>query len=659
MCGICGFVGLNDEKLLKKMTTSLVHRGPDEEGFFFTQLPITNYQSPSSVGLGIRRLNVIDLETGAQPIFNEDKSIVVVYNGEIYNYPTLSKELRAKGHQFYTKSDTEVIVHLYEDYGYDCVKYLRGMFTFALWDKKKQSLFLARDQIGIKPLYYTEFNGNLLFASELKAILQYEKIPRQINYQALDLYLTSLYIPAPLTIFEKIYKLLPGHYLIWQNGKTEIHQYWDLKIQIPDTGYRIPDEHFYIEQLKEILKETVKSHLVSDVPLGAFLSGGLDSSTVVALMSQISDRPVKTFTIGYGKKDSSFNELEKARIIAQRFGCEHYEYVLEPKVVELLPELVKHFDEPFADSSMIPTYLVSKVSREKVTVALTGIGGDELFGGYPRYLGARFSLLYEYLPSYFRQLAKSFGNCLPETGGSRDWSGRIKRFLLAGTLPFPERYKSWVSFLTPELKDRLYTEEFKSGLSLSSPQRGEVRRLRTPIGHRDFGDEGEGLAVVATNYFDLLNEKYLEKIFYVDLKTYLVDDLLCMADRMSMANSLELRVPLCDLKLVEFSARIPFSLKIKGFTMKYLLKKVMAEILPKETLQQKKMGFMVPLRRWTAEEMNPLIEEYLSEKVIRERGYFQPEGVRWLLEQHRLKRRNFADQIYALLVLEAWQRAYS
>jgi asparagine synthase (glutamine-hydrolysing) len=653
MCGICGFVGLNDEQLLKRMTASLIHRGPDEEGFYFTHSPLTAHHSPISVGLGIRRLKVIDLETGSQPIFNEDKSVVVVYNGEIYNYQALSKELRAKGHQFYTKSDTEVIVHLYEDYGSECVKYLRGMFAFALWDRKKQLLLLARDQIGIKPLYYAEFKSNLFFASELKAILQYEEIPRQINFRALDLYLTHLYVPAPLTIFEKIYKLLPGHYLVWSASSAEkikIEKYWDLEIQIPDTRYQIPDERFYVEKLRELLKETVESHLVSDVPLGAFLSGGLDSSTVVALMSEVSNQPVKTFTIGYGNKDSSFNELEKAKIVARKFGCEHHEYILEPKVTEFLPKLVEHFDEPFADSSMIPTYLVSKVSREKVTVALTGIGGDELFGGYPRYVGAKVSLLYERSPLFFRKLAASLGKNLPETGKSRDWSGRIKRFLIAGNLSFPKRYKSWVSFLTPELKNRLYTEEFKSSLTphpYPSPSRGEGR-LR--VGE----DKGEGFA----NYFAVLDEKSLEKIFHVDLKTYLVDDLLCMADRMSMANSLELRVPLCDIRLVEFSAQVPFSLKVRGFTMKYLLKKMMAEILPKEIIQQKKMGFMVPLRRWTAEEMNPLIEEYLSERVIKKRGYFQPEGINWLFEQHRLKKKNFADQIYALLVLETWQRLF-
>ena len=629
MCGICGFAGLDDEQLLRRMTSSLAHRGPDEEGFFLAR---SNEMRAGGIGLGIRRLKIIDLQTGSQPVFNEDKSIVIVYNGEIYNFLDLRGNLERKGHRFYTKTDTEVIVHLYEEYGIDCAKYLRGMFAFAIWDSKNQRLFIARDQIGIKPLYYMEFNSSLLFASELKSILQYEKIHRQTNLQALDLYLTYLYIPAPLTIFDKIHKLLPGHYLLWENGKIKIGKYWGLEIQPSAISHQPSGEKVYIEQLKDLLEGTIKSHLISDVPLGAFLSGGLDSATVVALMSKLTNQPVKTFTIGYGLKDTAFNELEKARLVAKKFGCEHYEYILEPKVIELLPELVKYFDEPFADSSMIPTYLVSKVSREKVTVALTGIGGDELFGGYPRYLGAKISLLYEKSPLFFRQIASLLGKNLPETGGSRDWSGRIRRFLLAGTIPFPERYKNWVSFLDTELKDRLYTEDFKF-------------RVQSPKSELDY-------------YFNLLDEKILEKIFYVDLKTYLVDDLLCMADRMSMANSLELRVPLCDLNLIEFFARTPFSLKVHGFTFKYLLKRAMAKILPEEILQQKKMGFMIPLNRWISEEMNPLIEEYLSEDTIKKRGYFKPEGIRWLLEQHRLRKRNFADQIYALLILEVWHRNY-
>src|SRR3989338_48526 len=624
MCGICGFAGLDDEQLLRRMTSSLAHRGPDEEGFFLAR---SNEMRAGGIGLGIRRLKIIDLQTGSQPVFNEDKSIVIVYNGEIYNFLDLRGNLERKGHRFYTKTDTEVIVHLYEEYCIDCVKYLRGMFAFAIWDSKNQRLFIARDQIGIKPLYYMEFNSSLLFASELKSILQYEKIHRQTNLQALDLYLTYLYNPAPLIIFDKIHKLLPGHYLLWENGKIKIEKYWDLEVQ---SKIQNLDKRFYVEKLMDLLKETVENHMISDVPLGAFLSGGLDSSTVVALMSKLTGQPVKTFTIGYGLKDTAFNELEKARIVARKFGCDHHEYILEPRVVELLPELVKYFDEPFADSSMIPTYLVSKVSREKVTVALTGIGGDELFGGYPRYLGAKISLLYEKSPLFFRQFISLLGRNLPETGGSRDWSGRIKRFLLAGTLSFPERYKSWVSFFTSELKDKLYTDYFKSQILNPMP--------------------------VIDKYFDVLNEKSLERLFYTDLKTYLVYDLLCMADRMSMANSLELRVPLCDLNLIEFLARTPFSLKVNGFTFKYLLKKTMAETLPKEILQQKKMGFMIPLNRWISEEMNPLIEEYLSEETIRKRGYFKPEGINWLLEQHRLRKRNFADQIYALLILEVWHR---
>ena len=620
MCGICGTAGFVDEELLRRMCTMLTHRGPDEEGFYFDD----------EAALGMRRLNIIDLVSGHQPIHNEDKTVWIVYNGEIYNFKELRQDLEKKGHCFYTNTDTEVIVHLYEDYGKKCISYLRGMFAFAIWDVKEKRLFLSRDRLGIKPLYYAQIGQNLIFASELKAILAYEKISLTIDPYALDTYFSFLYIPAPQTIFQGIQKLLPGHCLIWHKGKLEIESC----IGSPDYSEQENkySEQEYLEKLQIILADVIKCHLISDVPIGVFLSGGMDSSTIVYYMSKVFPSAVKTFTIGYGLKDASYNELEKARLVAQNFGCEHYEYIVEPEMVKILPSIVRGFDEPFADSSAIVTYLISQQSRQKVTVALTGIGGDELFCGYPRYFGARISLLYEHLPFKMRKWFISIIEGLSEKNYT---IGRIKRFIKGGTLPFKERYLSWVSMLTKDEKEKLYTQEFKNLLA-----RGEYFSQHL-------------------KYFDILSGKNpLEQLLSVECNTYLPGDLLCMADRMSMSHSLEVRVPFCDHKLVEFSSSIPFSLKTKGFNLKYLLKKDMRGKLPAEILKQKKMGFMVPLGRWLTHEMKSLVQDYLSEETIRKKGYFRYDYIKWMLDEHNSGRRNFSDQLWALIVFEIWHQIY-
>ncbi len=622
MCGICGFVGFRDDELLYRMTNKLYHRGPDEDGYFISEY----------VSLGVRRLSVIDLKTGKQPIYNEDKTLVLVFNGEIYNYLELKELLILKGHKFYTNTDTEVIVHLYEEYKEECLKYLYGMFSFALFDIKSNKLFLARDPIGIKPLYYTIQNDTLIFASELKSILQCEKINFQINFYALDTYLTYLYIPSPMTVFKNIYKLPAGHYLEWKDKNTKIKQYWELKIK---DVVNLKSEQEYVEEIKYMLRDVIRQHLRSDVDLGVFLSGGLDSSTIVALSAEMLNKPLKTFNIGYAdKKDSEFNELTKARIVAERFKCEHYEYLLKPDIVELLHEIVSYFDEPFADSSAIATYLISKVSRKEVKVALTGIGGDELFGGYPRYLGAKLFVLYKNIPFVLRRFLRQFAGIMRETGSAYDWQGRIKRFLLFSNSSMDNSYKSWLSFLTDEIRATLYTKDFYNN----------VRK--------------DNIGSIMDEYFLLLKSGNLEKIFYVDLKTYLTDDLLCLADRMSMASSLELRVPFCDVRLVEVAAQIPFNIKTKNFSMKYIIKKAMKKILPNEILVQRKMGFMIPLKRWTTEEMKSLINEYLSETAVKNRGYFNFDSLSLIIRQHLEGKRNFADLLYAILVLEVWHKLY-
>lgn len=622
MCGICGMVGFANQDLLKKMCRIMSHRGPDDEGYFIDK----------NIGLGIRRLSIIDLETGHQPIHNEDETIWIVFNGEIYNFQELRESLKKKGHQFYTKTDTEVIIHLYEEKGKDCVNYLNGMFAFAIWDKKKEKLFLARDRLGIKPLYYTVVDGSLLFASEIKALLKCDKVEREVNLIGMHHFLTFLYVPAPFSMFKGIKKLPPAHTMSYKNGKLEMTQYWDLCF----SKAKIKRKEYYSERILELLREAVKIRLVSDVPLGVFLSGGIDSSSIAGLMSQLSNGGVKTFSIGYEEKFASYNELKYSRLVAKHFGTDHHEFILKPDAVELLPEIVQHFDEPFADSSAIPTYLVSQMARKHVTVALSGIGGDEAFGGYPRYIGLQVSRYYEKLPLFVRKnILAPLIEQFPESTESVNIVGWLKRFTCGGILPMNERYLSWVSFFDNNSYNKLFTDELKKELSMNDP-------FET---HREFLEK-EGIA----DFFD--------RVFYLDVKTYLTDDLLTMGDRMSMANSLELRVPFCDHKLLEFSASIPYSIKIEGFRLKYLLKRAVSQLLPKEIITKRKQGFMIPLGSWLQTELKDLTLDLLSKRSVKKRNYFNWECVQWMLREHCEGRQNFADQIWALMTLEIWHRIY-
>ena len=611
-------VGFADQDLLKKMCSIMSHRGPDDEGYFINR----------DVGLGMRRLSIIDLKTGHQPIHNEDESVWVVLNGEIYNYKELTYELQAKGHRFYTNSDIEVLVHLYEDLKQDCVHKLRGMFAFAVWDKREERLFLARDRLGIKPLYYTYRDNRLLFASEIKALLEDKGISRRIDTLALDYYLTFLYIPAPLTMFKGINKLMPGHSLSFKNGDLNIKRYW--KLNFPKA--KKASMSFYKESIIDVLKETVKSHLVSDVPLGVFLSGGIDSSTIVALMHQLGVDCIRTFSIGYEGKYASYNELEYSRLVAKRFNTQHQEFIIKPDIIKILPTVVRYLDEPFADSSALLTYFISKEARQYVKVALSGIGGDEVFGGYPRYTGAIVSSYYERLPFTLRKLLKYSSFWIKSSSKGRNISGRVKRYLEAGLLMPPERYLAWISFFDNQTKAKLYNPDIKQDIQ---------------------GREG----YIHLNYFKEINSQdYLNRIVYMDINTYLPDDLLTMADRMSMANSLELRVPFCDHKLMESCFAIPYQLKIKGLRLKDLLKKTLEGILPQEILNKPKQGFMVPLGGWLREDLKPYVLEMLSHENIKKRGYFNSDYIREILNKHFSGRENFTHQIWALLVLEVWFR---
>lgn len=569
----------------------------------------------------------------ANPIHNEDENLWIAFNGEVYNIEELRKDLIKKGHRFYTRTDTEVIIHLYEEEKEECLRKLRGMFSLAIWDKKEERLFLARDRLGEKPLYYYHDGERFIFASELKAILKYEKFSREIDPAALDAYLTFLYIPRDLSIFKGIKKLPPASFLIFENGRINIEKYWSV-------GYPPmlkASEEDICRMIEKKLEEAVRIRLRSDVLPGVFLSGGIDSSAVVAMMSRcVGGEKIKTFSIGYGNEASSYNELKYSRLVARHFKTEHREHVLTPRVEELVYDVVSSMDEPFADSSAIPTYLISKMARQEVTVALSGTGGDELFAGYPRYLGARVSEYYERLPVFLRKyIDRAFYNLIPETTRSGDAGGRIRRFIHGGARSPCRRYMGWISFFDHEEKEALYTEEMKHRLIDADPFEPYCKFFKS-----------------------IKSEDFLEKIFYLDQETYLIDDALHLGDRMSMANSLELRLPFCDHELVELAAAIPPGLKLKKFRLKYILKEMLNGILPAEILTRRKQGFMVPLGIWFKKDLNSFVRELLNEKDIRQMNYFNFSFIRWMMDEHFSGRRNFTHKLWALIVFQLWHKIY-
>ncbi len=608
MCGICGFTGPANDPLLKGMASSLRHRGPDEDGFF---------SDGGNVSLGMRRLKIIDLATGSQPISNEDGTVTVVFNGEIYNFRELRAELEAKGHRFRSNTDTEVLVHLYEEHGEAFPRLLRGMFAFALWDSKEHKLLLARDQFGIKPLYYALRGERLYFASELKALRLAAGLCGDLDPLAVDYYFTYLYIPAPLTVYKGVKKLEPATALVFRNGLAALKKYWTLA---PSAESGRPEE-YYLENIRDLLSRSVKEQLVSDVPLGLLLSGGMDSAAILAFMAEHGGSGIKTFTAGFG--EDSFDELPAARAAARYFGAEHVEIPVRADISAAIRELAGHFDEPFADSSALANYLVTREARRHVTVALAGVGGDELFGGYPRHLGARLLPAYLRLPATLRGLAGRAAALLPESRSSFNLPGRLKRFLVSGGSGFGQAYDSWNSYLSPEEKLGFYSGRLASALGGA-----EARLPDPPTGPDD--------------------------ILRFELANYLPDDLLCLADRSSMANSLEMRVPFTDIRLAEFMAGIPLSLKTRGFGLKYLLKKAMSQKLPAEILKGPKRGFQVPLARWQEKELKAFTKETLSDVNLDRAGVLAPAGVRRLLEEHASGRRNRYDLIHAASVFHLW-----
>lgn len=622
MCGIVGIVRNDsravDDVLLARMCAAIAHRGPDDDGFYVN----------GSVGLGMRRLSIIDVAGGHQPIHNQDRSAWIVFNGEIYNYRELREKLEKLGHTFYTNSDTEAIVHAYDRYGADCPKHLRGMFAFAIWDERKQELFLARDRVGKKPLLYAAVNGGLVFGSEFSALLLHPDISRDIDREAIHYYLSFMCVPAPLTAYRGIKKLEPGHSLRFRqsDSKITIERYWQ-----PDFSRKIKiSEQEAGERAIELLRDAVRVRLMSEVPLGAFLSGGIDSSAVVALMSEESSEPVKTFSIGFEEQD--FSELHHARRVAEHVGAEHHEFIVRPDGMEVLPLLVEHYGEPYADSSAIPTYYVSRETRKHVTVALNGDGGDECFAGYERYVAMSLAERYRKVPGVMRDsLIQQVVSLLPSSELKRGRIRNVKRFLEAASLGPVERYLRWVSVLDRKTKAALYSPEM-----LDETRNFDPASLISPWFAR-----ANGAGIVDASLL-------------ADTMTYLPNDLLVKVDIASMAVSLEARSPFLDHHLIEFAASLPENLKLRGLTTKYLLKRVLQKMVPLKNLNRPKMGFGVPIGNWFRNQMKKFLGETLLSDRALSRGLFKRAEVQRMYDMHVNSERDYAHQLWTLLMLELW-----
>jgi asparagine synthase (glutamine-hydrolysing) len=623
MCGICGIVALHGEltaerSLLSRMGQALRHRGPDDEGWYLDQ----------DIALGMRRLSIIDLSGGHQPMSNEDQTVWAACNGEIYNFHLLREDLKRQGHIFRSASDTEVIVHLYEQQGLGFVNKLRGMFGLALWDKRNRRFIIARDRIGEKPLYFYKDSQRLIFASEIKAILDCESVPRRINPKALHDYCALGYVPAPLTMFDGIEKLLPGHVLIMEQGKVTIKPYWDFSFNAEEER----PEQEWIELLRNKLIECVRGQLVSDVPLGAFLSGGIDSSAIVAAMAQSTGRQVNTYSIGFEGADGFYDELPYARLVAKAYSTNHHEIVVRPDVCTLLPELIWQLDEPVADSAMITTYLVARLARESVTVILSGVGGDELFGGYRRYLGESVDRHYKRLPGVVRHkiLPWLFSN-LPQDRHAplANYARLAHSYIASANQEVARGYEDFISVFSPAMRAELLLDHPEHE---SSPIQEYSLRCRS-----------------ANN---------LHRNMYIDIKTSLADDLLLLTDKMTMAASIECRAPFLDHELIELTARMPARFKVNGFTLKYLLKKAVAPWLPREILHRKKRGFGAPVGSWFRKQLQPLVDDCLSSEQIKRRGFFNPATVRQIIDSHHHRKADHTDHLLALISFEIWCRTF-
>lgn len=625
MCGICGILGFEDKNLLRAMCDVVSHRGPDDFGVYIDK----------NICLGHRRLSIIDLEGGHQPMHNEDESVWLIGNGEIYNYKKLMTDLSTMGHKFYTTNDNETIVHLYEEYGDEFVKKLRGMFAFALWDGNKKKLVLARDRLGIKPLYYTFVGKNLLFGSEIKSLLQYEELERAVDYDAMNEFLTFRYVPGPRTMFKGIKKLLPGEILVCEKGRVETKRYWDLDFSI-EAGM---SESYCLEQIEKMLTKSVLMRLMSDVPLGVYLSGGRDSSMVVAFMSKLIDTPIKTFTVGFGLE--KFDDNYYAKIVAERFGTEHHELLVEPETMRTLPEVIWHFDEPIADPAAIPTYLLSKFAKKYVTVVLSGEGGDELFGGYEQYKIMCVTKKYErilppfifsnllnvmrIMPKRFLDIFFKYTSRLGEEG--------MKRFSKY-VLSLDDKAKSYLSIVSifdEDEKERLVVEKRRSYLKAE-----DIRGFLTE------------------NYFENRRTRdLLTQLLLLETKIQLPDNFLMKVDKMTMAESIEARVPLLDYKLAEFVATAPSKLKLNGWTDKYIFRKLMDQFLPREVIKRRKARFFVPIDLWLSGELKDL-----ASQILYDSSYFNPRYIDHVFRNFRDSRLYYARQLWNLLTFEIWHKIF-
>jgi asparagine synthase (glutamine-hydrolysing) len=646
MCGICGKINFNDievqDSQLKRMCRSFAHRGPDDEGIYVSDVNGNGIKQSLSVGFGHQRLSVIDLSDAArQPMSNEDGTIWITYNGEIYNFRELAEELKKKGHQFKSDTDTEVILHLYEEEGIDAVKRLNGMFAFAIWDENINRLWVCRDRIGIKPLVYYWDGKHFTFASEIKALLTDPNISKELDYEALQLYLTFNYVPAPYTIFKGIKKLEPGKYLLLQDGNVEIKTYWEPPDSVDPVMASLPVEdqiEQFMRPLYESINDAVSSRMIADVPLGAFLSGGIDSSIIVALMARASNRPVKTFSIGF-KDDHLYDETHYAREVAEQYGTDHHEFKISYKeMLDVLPDVISAFDEPFADSSAIPTYIVAEETKKYVTVALSGDGGDELFGGYRSYLSEYWYSRYMQIPGLFRKgLIENLIKTLPDSRDVKilEYVRRLKKFIKATRGSFPERLLA--------LKE-VFPEEIRKNLLLNNHHNGN-RSQELPLGW---------VNRILSGY----NGDRINSMLYSDLKDSLPGDMLTKVDWMSMKNSLEVRVPLLDHRVVEMAFRMKGSLKLNNGKTKYILKEAFKDLLPSSLYHRPKAGFEVPISRWLKTDLKFLIDQYLAKEKLREQGIFDSEIVDGLIQKHLSNKTDTSWMLWNLIVFQNWYQNY-
>lgn len=626
MCGIVGWANLNsnsspneaDETLLRQMCGRIRHRGPDSEGVYVSD----------SVALGMRRLAIIDLSTGEQPFYNENGTVAVVMNGEIYNFQELRAELENKGHTFFSHSDTEVLPHLYEEHGARMCEKLNGMFAFALWDKQARRLLIARDRFGEKPLYYGVFGGKLVFASELKALVAHPQVEAKLNLTALRQYLAFDYVPAPLSIYENIYKLPAAHYLTLENGEVKVERYWHLSFEKREPKPSIKEAS---EELRELLADATRMRMVSDVPLGILLSGGVDSSSIAAFAQQFSSQPVKTFSIGFD--EASFDESDYARKVAAHLGTEHHEDRLSvDKAADLLPEIAKWLDEPMSDASILPTFLLSRFVRESVTVALGGDGGDEIFAGYPMYYAHKLAQTYEMIPQFLRKnFIEAAVNNLPTSTKNMAFDFKAKRFINSvAEKDLIARHHSFFGSFTPAEQKSLLTDYAKS-------------------------NNGADIYAEARKWREICDaENVTEQMQFLDIKFYLAEDILTKVDRASMAVSLEVRAPFLDPRVAEFSASLPETYKLNGSKTKYILKKAVAPLIPDFVIKRPKKGFGIPVAAWLKGKLNPLVRELLAPDRLKKQGLFNPDFVSRLISEHEQGKANHYKTLWTLLIFQLW-----